>query len=66
MPPRVARRRRRSPEELQRRISEYCEKYGVAPNATGLPPFPSGQRETPQHREWISVYKAHQRLGRQA
>jgi len=49
-------------EELQTRVADYCARYGVAPNAEGLPPFPSGKRETQQHREWIAVYKAHVKL----
>lgn len=57
-------RPRLSPEALQARIAEYCGKYGVKPGADGLPPYPSGQRETVQHREWIAVYKAHARLSR--
>mgnify|MGYP003581426524 CR=1 FL=1 len=28
----------------------------------GIPPFPSGRRETDQHREWLALYKAHARL----
>jgi hypothetical protein len=28
----------------------------------GLPPFPAGKRETEQHREWMTLYKAHRRL----
>jgi hypothetical protein len=51
-------------EELQVRIATYCQKYGVAPNAAGLPPFPSGRRETRQHRDWMAVYKAHSRIAR--
>ena len=49
---------------LQVRISDYCARYGVAPNEKGLPPFPSGRRETRQHREWISLLKARSRLRR--
>ena len=55
---------RLTPEEYQRRLVEYCARYGVAPAASGLAPFPAGRRETKQHREWIALYKAHQRLGR--
>jgi hypothetical protein len=55
-------RPRLSPEELRTRIEAYCARYGVAPNAEGLPPFPTGRRESDQHREWIAVYKAHRRL----
>jgi hypothetical protein len=57
-------RPRITPADLQTRIAEYCQRYGVTPNAEGLPPFPAGQRETRQHREWISAYKAHSRLAR--
>lgn len=58
-------RPRLTPDEIEARIAGYCERYGEAPNAeTGLPPFPAGKRETPQHREWLSLYKAHARLGR--
>ena len=47
---------------LRDRLAEYCSRYGVALNDEGLPPFPAGQRETAQHREWMSLYKAHRRL----
>lgn len=59
-------RPRLSIEELQARVAAYCARYRVAPSADGLPPFPTGRRETRQHREWIAVYKAHDRLGRRA
>jgi hypothetical protein len=55
---------RLTPEDLQARIATYCARYAVSPNAEGLPPFPAGKRETPQHRDWIAVYKAHHRLAR--
>lgn len=42
----------------------YGKRYGVSPGPRGLPPFPSGQRETRQHREWLTVYRALQRLER--
>lgn len=57
-------RPRLTPEVLQARIAEYCDRYGVVPNDQGMPPFPTGRRETRQHRDWIAVYKAHNRLGR--
>jgi len=57
-------RPRLTPEEVQARLAEYCRRYGVVTKADGLPPFPAGRRETPQHRDWIAVYKAHNRLGR--
>ncbi len=34
----------------------------MSPVPEGLPPFPSGKRETRQHREWLTVYRAQQRL----
>lgn len=57
-------RPRLTEQDLLARIASYCERYGVVPGPSGLPPFPTGRRETPQHREWIAVYKAHNRLGR--
>jgi hypothetical protein len=45
------------------RIADYCSRYGVAVSGgQQLPPFPSGKRETRQHREWMSLYKAHRRI----
>jgi hypothetical protein len=55
-------RPRLTPEDLRKRLADYCARYGVAPNDEGLPPFPAGQRETAQHREWMSLYKANRRL----
>lgn len=52
-----------APEVHVGRVAAYCARYGVA-SRDGLPPFPAGQRETPQHREWLKLYKAHQRLAR--
>ena len=53
-------------EQLRAKVIAYCERHGVSPvPANGLPPFPSGQRETPQHREWLTVYRAlHRREAR--
>ncbi len=51
-----------SDETVESRVAAYCERYGVAPTAGGVPPFPSGQRETDQHREWLVVYRAVKRL----
>lgn len=59
-------RPRLTPEDLDARIAEYCERYRVTRGPHGLPPFPSGKRETPQHRAWIGLYKAHSRLGRRS
>ncbi len=57
-------RPRLTEDQLRERITGYCARYGVEPNSAGLPPFPSGQRETAQHRDWIAVFKAHDRLAR--
>jgi hypothetical protein len=44
-------------------VRAYCQRYGVAAGPDGLPPFPTGRRETPQHRQWLTLYKGRQRLG---
>jgi hypothetical protein len=49
-------------DQVRARVSAYCEKYKVTTGSEGLPPFPSGKRETRQHREWLTVYRAHQRF----
>jgi hypothetical protein len=46
------------------RLQSYCTRYGVTATLAGVPPFPSGRRETDQHREWLGLYKAHARLHR--
>ncbi|HET9315390.1 MAG TPA: hypothetical protein VFQ51_07350 [Vicinamibacteria bacterium] len=46
------------------RLQSYCRRYGVTATAAGIPPFPSGRRETDQHREWLALYRAHARLFR--
>jgi hypothetical protein len=51
-------------EEYATRLLAYCGKYGVKPTVEGIPPFPTGRRETAQHREWLGLYKAHSRLQR--
>ena len=49
-------------EQVRAKVITYCERHGVSlVPENGLPPFPSGQRETPQHREWLTVYRALQR-----
>ena len=60
----VVGRPRLAPEELAARIADYCRQYGVRVIESGLPPFPRGRRETPQHREWMKLYKAHNRMAR--
>jgi len=49
-------------EQVRAKAVAYCERYGVSPVPEGLPPFPSGKRETRQHREWLTVYRAQRRL----
>lgn len=48
-------------DEVRAKALAYCDRYGVSPGPGGLPPFPAGQRETRQHREWLTVYRALQR-----
>jgi len=52
-----------SPEQYDARLRRYCSKYGVT-SVEGLPSYPAGRRETPQHREWMALYKARERLAR--
>jgi hypothetical protein len=48
---------------VRQRIDEYCQRYGVRErNVAGFPVFPAGKRETPQHREWMVLFKAFERL----
>jgi hypothetical protein len=55
-------RPRLTPADYEDRLRSYCARYGVAPTTAGIPPFPTGQRETEQHREWMSLYRVHSRL----
>jgi hypothetical protein len=48
-------------QQVRDKVLAYCARYGVSPGPDGVPPFPSGQRETRQHRDWLTVYRAHQR-----
>jgi hypothetical protein len=50
------------PEALAARVDAYCRQYGVRADDDGIPPYPSGRRETRQHREWLALYKARRRL----
>ena len=52
--------------QVHAKVFAYCKRYGVSPAPEGLPPFPSGKRETRQHREWLTVYRALQRFERRA
>ncbi len=49
-------------DQVRDKVQAYCERYSVSPGPGGLPPFPSGRRESLQHREWLTVYRALQRL----
>ncbi len=49
-------------EILDARIADYCSRYEAEPTDSGLPPFPTGKRESAQHREWLGLYKAHSRM----
>jgi hypothetical protein len=52
-------------DAVRAKIAAYCARYRVGSlTEAGLPPFPTGKRETRQHREWIGLYKALQRLQR--
>lgn len=56
-------RPRLSEEVLAQRIDDYCARHGVTDrNASGFPAYPAGRRETPQHREWVVLFKAKSRL----
>lgn len=57
-------RPRLTASDYESRLQAYCRRHGVSPTAAGIPPFPSGRRETDQHREWLALYKAHSRLAR--
>jgi hypothetical protein len=50
--------RRLTVEALEERLAEYCRRYEVVPGANGLPPYPAGRRETPQHREWMALHRS--------
>jgi hypothetical protein len=54
-------------DEIQERIDAYCRRYAVDErNAAGFPVFPAGRRETPQHREWIGLFKVFSRARRRS
>ena len=43
---------------VRERIGAYCSRYDAQLNAEGFPAYPSGRRETPQHREWVDQFRA--------
>lgn len=58
-------------EQIAQRIADYRARYQVTElNDAGFPVFPAGLRETPQHREWITLYqlfnRSRRRLGQPA
>src|SRR5688500_1926649 len=66
--PNVARGRPPLTEEaVQQRIAEYCSRYRVTElNDSAFPVYPAGARETPQHRDWVVLYKAWSRARQRA
>jgi hypothetical protein len=54
-------------EQVQQRVADYRDRYQVtAVNDAGFPVFPAGLRETPQHREWITLYQLFNRSRRRS
>jgi hypothetical protein len=53
-------------DQVQAKVEAYCRRYDVPKGPDGLPPFPTGKRETRQHREWLTVYRALQRFRQRA
>jgi hypothetical protein len=49
-------------EVVRQRIADHCGRYQVGLNPDGLPVYPAGRRESPEHREWIVLYKAFSRV----
>ncbi len=49
-------------DQVRDKVLAYCVRYDVSPGPQGRPPFPAGRRESLQHREWLTVYRALQRL----
>ena len=53
--------------QVQQRVADYCARYQVTEiNDAGFPIFPAGLRETPQHREWITLYQLFNRSRRRS
>ncbi len=53
-------------DQVQARVDAYCQRYDAPTGPEGLPAFPTGKRETRQHREWLTVYRALQRFRQRA
>lgn len=52
-----------SEDVVRERVADYCARYDVrARNAEGFPIYPTGKRESPQHREWVVLYKTFNRM----
>ena len=48
---------------VRERIEAYRARYDARElNPEGFPAYPTGRRETAQHREWISLYRAFRRV----
>lgn len=52
-----------SEDVVHERVADYCARYDVrARNAEGFPIYPTGKRESRQHREWVVLYKTFNRM----
>src|SRR5687767_621669 len=51
---------------IKQRIADYCSRYGASLSDGGFPVYPAGQRETPQHYEWIALFKVVSRFRERA
>jgi hypothetical protein len=49
--------KRLTSDVFEERLADYCRRYEVGIGPNGLPPYPAGRRETPQHREWMALHK---------
>ena len=59
-------RPRLTPALFEARVQAYCRRYDAVLEVDGLPPFPSGKRESAQHRAWLALYKTRDRLIRRS
>ena len=49
-------------DQVQAKLLRYCARYHASVAPGGYPVFPAGKRESKQHKEWLTVYRAVQRL----
>jgi hypothetical protein len=59
-------RPRLTEDDYRQRLAAYCTRYDTRVTPSGIPPYPAGKRETPQHREWIALHRLHDRLRRRS